>query len=99
MMCPAIDNPGSCEIRAVIRFLRTKNVSAAETRRELCAVYGQNVMSEGCSKMDEQMFTKNGEVIGRPSVVSDDLVQIVDQKICARRRFTISELSCNFPLR
>jgi hypothetical protein len=34
---------------------------------------------------------------GRPSVVSDDLVQTVDQKICERRRFTISELSCEFP--
>jgi hypothetical protein len=48
MMCPAIDNPASCEIRVVIRFLHTKNVSAAEIHRELCAaVYGQNVMSEG----------------------------------------------------
>jgi hypothetical protein len=27
----------------------------------------------------------------------DDLVQIVDQKICVRRRFTISEISCEFP--
>jgi hypothetical protein len=34
---------------------------------------------------------------GRPSVVSDDLVQSVDQKICGRRRFTISELSSEFP--
>jgi hypothetical protein len=33
---------------------------------------------------------------GRPSVVSEDLVQSVDQKICERRRFTISELSCAF---
>jgi hypothetical protein len=34
---------------------------------------------------------------GRPSVVSDDLVQSVDQKNCDRWRFTISELSCEFP--
>jgi hypothetical protein len=34
---------------------------------------------------------------GQPSVVSDDLVQIVDQKICERRRFTIVDLSCEFP--
>jgi hypothetical protein len=32
----------------------------------------------------------------RPSVVSD-LVQSVDQKICERRRFTVSELSYEFP--
>jgi hypothetical protein len=35
--------------------------------------------------------------IGWPFVVSDDLVQSVAQKICERRRFTISEFSCEFP--
>jgi hypothetical protein len=29
----------------------------------------------------------------RPSVMSDDLVQIVDQKFCERWRFIVSELS------
>jgi hypothetical protein len=43
------------------------------------------------------MFTMKSEAVGRPSVVSDDLVQSVDQKICDRQRFTISELSCEFP--
>jgi hypothetical protein len=37
-MCSAIDNPTSCEIRAVIRFLHAKNVSAVEIHCELCAV-------------------------------------------------------------
>jgi hypothetical protein len=59
-MCPAIDNPASCKIRAVICFLHAKIMGAVE----LCAVYGQNVMNEGTArrcriltKMDEQMFT------------------------------------------
>jgi hypothetical protein len=30
--------------------------------------------------MGEQMFTMKSEVVGRPSVMSDDLVQSVDQK-------------------
>jgi hypothetical protein len=34
---------------------------------------------------------------GPPSVVSNDLVQSVDQRICERRRFKISEISCEFP--
>jgi hypothetical protein len=34
---------------------------------------------------------------GRPPVVSDDLVQSVDQNICEIRRLTILELSCEFP--
>jgi hypothetical protein len=29
--------------------------------------------------------------------MSDDLVQSVNRKICGRQRFTISELSCEFP--
>jgi hypothetical protein len=45
-MCPVIDNPTSCEIYAVIRFLHAKNTNAAEIHRELYAVCGQNVMSE-----------------------------------------------------
>jgi hypothetical protein len=45
----------------------------------------------------EQMFTMKCEVFGRPSAVSDDLIQNVDQEICERRRFTISELSYEFP--
>jgi hypothetical protein len=46
--------------------------------------------------MGEQMFTMKSEVVSWPSVVSDDLVQSVDQKICERWHFKISELSCNF---
>jgi hypothetical protein len=34
---------------------------------------------------------------GQPSVVSDDLVQSVDKKICEKQHFTISELLCEFP--
>jgi hypothetical protein len=34
-MCPAIDNPASCEICAVIRLLHAKNMSAAEIHRDL----------------------------------------------------------------
>jgi hypothetical protein len=47
MMHPAIDNPASCKIHAVIHFLHAKGLSAAEIHHELCAVYNQNVMHEG----------------------------------------------------
>jgi hypothetical protein len=46
MMYPAIGNPASCEICAIIRFLHAKNTSAAEIHHELWPAYGQNVMSE-----------------------------------------------------
>jgi hypothetical protein len=47
------------------------------------------------------MFMMKSEVVGCPSVVSDDLVLSVDQKICEIQCFTISELastSTNFTL-
>jgi transposase len=60
-------------------------------------------MSEGTVRQWCRMF-KDGETnvhdeewSGRPTVMSDDLVQNVDQKICERRCFTISELSREFP--
>jgi hypothetical protein len=77
MMCPAIDNPASCEIRAVNRYLHAKSISAAEIQRELCAVYVQNVISEGTVRQWCRMF-KDGrtnvhheERSVRPPVVSD----------------------------
>jgi hypothetical protein len=39
--------PASCEVRAVIRFLRAGQ-SAVEIHRRLCRVYGDNIISDGC---------------------------------------------------
>jgi hypothetical protein len=55
-MCSAIHSPASCEIRAVIRFLHVKNISAAELHRALCAVHGQNAMNEGTLRQCCRMF-------------------------------------------
>jgi hypothetical protein len=66
-------------------------------------VYGQNVMREGTVRQWCRMFKDgrtnvyNEDWSGWPSVVSDELVQSVEQKICERQRFTISELLCEFP--
>jgi hypothetical protein len=60
MISPVIDNPASCEIHAVICFLRTKNMSAVEIHCELCAVYGQNVMNKGTVRQWYRMF-KDGQ--------------------------------------
>jgi hypothetical protein len=72
--------------------------------RELCAaVYGQNVMSEGTVRQWCTMFkdvrtnVHDEERSSCPSAVCDDLGQSVDQKVCERRCFKISEVSCEFP--
>jgi transposase len=94
---------GSIKIYAVICILHAKNMSAAEIHRELCALYGQNIMSKGtvrkwCRMLkDGRINVHHEERSGQPSVVSDDLVQNVDQKICETRHFRISELACGFP--
>jgi transposase len=86
MICPVIDNPASYEIRAVICFLHAKNVSETEINNELCAVFCQNVTSEGTVRQWCRMFKDGRRNIqdekrsGRPSVVSDDLVQSLDRK-------------------
>jgi hypothetical protein len=47
--------------------------------------------------MGEQKLMMKNKVVGQPSVVSDDLVQSVDQNNNERWRFTFSEVSCEFP--
>jgi transposase len=86
MQYPANDNAASCEIRTLIRFLHAKNMSATEIIRELCAVYGQNLMNDGTITQWCRMFKHGRTVVhdkersGRPSVMSDNLVQSVHQK-------------------
>jgi predicted transcriptional regulator len=83
-MCPATDNPASCENHAAIYFLYAKNMNAAEICHELCAVYGQNVMSGETVRQWGRMFKDRQININaekrsvRPSVVNDDLAQSVD---------------------
>jgi hypothetical protein len=65
----------SREIRAVIRLLHDKNMSAAKIHREICAVYGQNVISKGTARQWCGMFkdvrtnVQDEELSGQPSVV------------------------------
>jgi hypothetical protein len=102
-MCAAINNPASCEVRAVIRFLHAKQMNAADIHCELCVLYGPNIMSEGSVRQWCRMF-RNGptnvhddEWSGQPSVVNDNLVQSVNKKITENGHFIISELSFEFP--
>jgi len=102
-MCAAINNPASCEVPAVIRFLLARNNNAAEIHRQLYEVYGPNVMSYSKARQWCRLFKEgrtnvhNEEPSGRPSVITDDLAEKVNTAIRGNRRFTISELSLEFP--
>jgi hypothetical protein len=45
-MPPTIVSPADCEVRAVIRFLSAKGVKLIDIHREICEIYGQNIMSD-----------------------------------------------------
>ncbi|KAF8788058.1 hypothetical protein HNY73_009594 [Argiope bruennichi] len=57
-MCAAKENPAKCEVRlGVIMFFTAKGTCAA-IHRELCAVYGPKVMSEGVVREWVRVFKK-----------------------------------------
>jgi hypothetical protein len=79
-----------CEIRAVIRFLQVEGHSLAEIHYRMSAVCGPNFMSdtydpEWCRKFHNgrtDLHDEGGQ--GRPSLVTDDLVQHVDKLVHGR---------------
>jgi len=92
------------EIRSVVRFfLKARNVLPSEVYHQICQVYGDNVMSDGVVRKWVRIFNERRENVhdearsGRPSLVNDDLVRKVNERVRDERRFTISDLSLQFP--
>jgi len=102
-MFKKIEFPASCEMRHVIRFLNTKNVTPADIRRQLCDVYGEHAMSSSMVRRWVRMFNEGRENVhddprsGRLSMVNEDLVRAVEGKIKENRLFTITPFSLHFP--
>jgi transposase len=89
----------------VIRFLQAEGQSTAKIHRRLCPVhmYSDNVISDSCVREWCRKFRDGRTDVhdeggqGRHPIVTDDLLQKVDQCVPGERRFTISELSEEFP--
>jgi len=102
-MFKTIEGTADCEIRSVILFLTARNVLPSEIHHQICQVYGDNAMSDGMVRKWVRMFNEGRENvhdearIGRPSLVNDDLVRKVNERVRDDRRFTISDLSLHFP--
>ena len=102
-MIKAIERAADCEIRSVIRFLNARNVLPSEIHHQNCQVYGDNAMSDDMVRKCVRMCNGGRENvhdearIGRPSLVNDDLVRKVNERVSDDRRFTISYLSLHFP--
>lgn len=102
-MFKIIADPAECEVRSVIRFLNARNMKPAEIHRQLTEVYGEKVISDGMVRKWVRQFNDGRTNVhdearcGRPSVVSDELVEKVNENIRENRRFTIRMLSDEFP--
>jgi len=66
-------------------------------------VYGDNAMSDGMVRKWVRMFNEGRENVhdearsGRQSLVNDDLLRKVNERVRDDRRFTTSDLSLHFP--
>ncbi|GFW79557.1 histone-lysine N-methyltransferase SETMAR [Trichonephila clavipes] len=102
-MSVLIENPAACEIRCVIRFLNAKKVKPIEIYRQICEVYGQNSMSDSMVRRWVRQFNEGRSEVhdeersGHPSLITEELVHAIDEKIKEDRKFTISALAMEFP--
>jgi len=78
-------------------------VLPSEIHHQICKVYGDNAMSDGMVRKFVRMFNEGRENLhdaarsGRPSLVNDNLLGKVNERVRDDRRFTISDLSLHFP--
>jgi len=78
-------------------------VLPSEIHHQICQVYGDNAMSDGKVRKWVRMFNEGRENVhdearsGRQSLVNDDLVRKINERVCDDRRFTISDLFLHFP--
>jgi len=78
-------------------------VLPSEIHHQICQVYGDNAMSDGMVRKWVRIFNEGRENVhdeprsGRPSLVNDDLVRKINERVRDDRRVTISDLSLHFP--
>jgi len=78
-------------------------VLPSEIHHQICQVYGDNAMSDGMVRKWIRMFNDGRENVhdearsGRSSLVNDDFVRKVNERVRDDRRFIISDLSLHFP--
>jgi transposase len=94
-MVAPIQSPAKCEVHSVI-FLNTNGERPAEIHKQTVAVYGnvmnrQNVM-KWCREFSEGRTDVHDEQrSGRPSLISEHLLQETEGEIRANQRVTIRE--------
>ncbi|KAJ4434122.1 hypothetical protein ANN_16442 [Periplaneta americana] len=70
-----------CEVRSVIKFLNAQGIAAIEIDRQLCQVFGPNVMSKQMVRCCCRQFSAGRQNVHdeerseRPTIITDDLVE------------------------
>jgi transposase len=97
---PLIENPSSVEVRAVIRFLNTKQKSPREIHKEAVKVYGENVISRKqvsvwCNQFKEgRTSLLDEERGGRPTTACNAVNERrVEQLLLTDRRIKLKEIA------
>jgi hypothetical protein len=88
-MAMSIANLAKCKIHAEIRFLYAKGETAAEIHHQFVSVYVEDVMNrqnvaKWCCEFEVGRIGVHDEIRNeRQSVVADEMIQKIDEKICA----------------
>jgi transposase len=87
----------------VLQFLNAKIHTAAKIQQQLCGIYRPSVMSKGrvwqwVRKFKDRRTNMHDDHSGRPSIMNDNLVEKLNNKINENQQFTVSELLTCFPL-
>ncbi|KAG5320400.1 SETMR methyltransferase, partial [Pseudoatta argentina] len=99
----SIQSPAKCEIRSVIRYLVWKGKTPVEVYNEVKTAYGDTGMNRTSVFKWCREF-KNGRTSvhddqrsKRPSILTDDIVEKIENALRDDRRLTMDELSAMFP--
>ncbi|GFX40847.1 HTH_48 domain-containing protein [Trichonephila clavipes] len=96
-MAAPIQNPAKCEGRSLTRFLHAKGQRPADIHKEVVSVNGNIMNRQNVTKWCRHFYEGRTDVYdeqrtGRPSVISDALLQRTEEGIRVNRRLKLKEL-------
>jgi len=85
IMFKKIENPTTCEMRSVIRFLNAKNMKPAEIHCQLCDVYGEHAVSSAVVQRWVYLLNEDVRMCmvicgAADCIVNEDLERAVEEK-------------------
>ena len=96
-MAAPIQSPAKCKVRSVIRFFKGKVERPAEIHKQIVTVYGNVMNRKNVTKWFREFSEGRTDVhdeqrSGRPSLISDEILEEIEGEIRTNRCVTIREL-------